>query len=55
MREKDELSLWEPYNLQYEYHFVWATKYRYKILKGDLGQQVRDLARQTCEAHGIQD
>jgi len=32
-----------------EYHFVWVTKYRYRVLNGDVGLRVRDLARQTCE------
>jgi REP element-mobilizing transposase RayT len=33
-----------------QYHFVFATKYRYKVLKGDVGLKVRELIRQTCEA-----
>jgi putative transposase len=33
-----------------EYHFVWVTKYRYKVLQGDVGQRVRERVRQTCEA-----
>ena len=33
-----------------EYHFVWVTKYRYKVLKGDVAERVRELVRQTCEA-----
>ena len=32
-----------------EYHFVWVTKYRYRVLIGDVGLRVRDLIRQTCE------
>ena len=32
-----------------EYHFVWVTKYRYRVLTGDVGLRVRELARQTCE------
>ena len=32
-----------------EYHFVWVTKYRYEVLKGDVGERVRELVRQTCE------
>jgi len=32
-----------------EYHFVWVTKYRYRVLTGDIGHRVRELARQTCE------
>ncbi len=35
------------YNI--EYHFVWASKYRYQVLKGDVGLRVRELIRQTCE------
>ena len=31
-----------------EYHFVWVTKYRYKVLQGDIAERVRDLVRQTC-------
>ena len=36
-----------------EYHFVWVTKYRYKVLKGDVAGRVRELVRQTCEAFEI--
>ena len=36
-----------------EYHSVWVTKYRYKVLQGDVGQRVRELVRQTCEAFEI--
>ena len=36
-----------------EYHFVWVTKYRYKVLTGDVGLRVRELIRQTCEAFEI--
>ncbi|MFZ1537164.1 MAG: IS200/IS605 family transposase [Chromatiaceae bacterium] len=36
-----------------EYHFVWVTKYRYKVLQGDVGQRVRELVRQTCEEFEI--
>ena len=37
-----------------EYHFVWATKYRYNVLQGDLAERVRELVRQTCEVFEIQ-
>lgn len=37
-----------------EYHFVWVTKYRYKVLTGDVALRVRELVRQTCEAFEIQ-
>lgn len=36
-----------------EYHFVWVTKYRYQVLKGEVGERVRELVRQTCEAFEI--
>jgi Transposase IS200 like len=36
-----------------EYHFVWVTKYRYKVLKGDVAARLRELVRQTCEAFEI--
>ena len=38
---------------QIEYHFVWVTKYRYKVLSGELAEQVRELVRETCEAFEI--
>ena len=37
-----------------EYHFVWVTKYRYKVLVEDVALRVRELVRQTCEAFEIQ-
>ena len=39
------------YNI--EYHFVWVTEYRYKVLTGDVAVRVRELVRQTCEAFEI--
>ena len=36
-----------------EYHFVWVTKYRYQVLKGDIAERVRELIRQICEAFEI--
>ena len=36
-----------------EFHFVWVTKYRYKVLTGDVALRVRELVRQTCEAFEI--
>ncbi len=35
------------------YHFVWATKYRYHVLVGDVALRVRELVRQTCEQFEI--
>ena len=39
------------YNI--EYHFVWVTTYRYKVLTGDVALRVRELVRQTCEIFEI--
>ena len=36
-----------------QYHFVWVTKYRYKILTRDIVLRMLDLTRQTCEARDI--
>ena len=34
---------------QCKYHVVWCPKYRYQILRGELGKTVRDIIRQLCE------
>ena len=34
-------------------HFVWCTKYRYKIIEGQIALRCRELIRQGCEANGI--
>jgi putative transposase len=31
-----------------EVHVVWATKYRYKVLKGDIALRIRDLIRRIA-------
>jgi putative transposase len=36
-----------------EYHFVWVTKYRYQVLRGDVALRVRELVKQTCESFEI--
>jgi putative transposase len=33
-----------------KYHFVWITKYRYKILRERIAERARDLLRQICQA-----
>ena len=37
-----------------KYHIVWITKYRKKILKGDIGVRTRDIIRQVCEKFGVE-
>ena len=34
-------------------HIVWATKYRYLVLKGDIQLRCRTILRQICEAEDI--
>jgi putative transposase len=36
-----------------KYHFVWITKYGYKILRGRVAERARDLLRQICQARGV--
>ena len=36
-----------------QYHYVWVTKYRYKILTGEVAHRVRELIRQCCETRNI--
>lgn len=38
---------------QIEYHFVWVTKYRYKVLTGEVAERVRELVRQVCATFEI--
>ena len=51
MSEKYRKGSHRVYDIQY--HFVWVTKYRYHILKGDVALRTRELIRQTCEARGV--
>ena len=36
-----------------QYHFVWITKYRYKVLTNKIAKRLRDMVRQGCEARRI--
>lgn len=37
----------------HRYHIVWSTKYRYKVLGGDVGRRIRDIIRQVCNEMGV--
>ena len=37
----------------HRYHLVWSTKYRYKVLRGDIKLRVRDICRQVCAENGV--
>ena len=34
-------------------HIVWVTKYRYKVLEGDIQKRCRELVKQICDAEDI--
>ena len=36
------------------YHFVFITKYRKPVLKGDIAREVRDLTREICRTYDIE-
>ena len=36
-----------------KYHFVWVTKYRYKILDNSIGQRLKMLLIQSFQSRGI--
>lgn len=33
----------------HRYHVVWATKYRYRVMQGEVRERLRTIIRQTCE------
>ncbi|MBL4544282.1 MAG: transposase, partial [Rhodobacteraceae bacterium] len=37
----------------HRYHVVWATKYRYKVLTGDIRERARKIIRQSCDELGV--
>ncbi len=37
----------------HRYHLVWAPKYRYKVLIGDVRLRVREIIRQVCAEMGV--
>ena len=37
-----------------KYHFVWVTKYRKKVLVGEVGTRLRELVREVCRTNEIE-
>ena len=37
----------------HRYHIVWAPKYRFKVLHGEVRLRVRDIIRQVCAEMGV--
>ena len=38
----------------FNYHIVWITKYRKRILSGIVAERVRDLVRSICKEHEVE-
>ena len=36
------------------YHFVFASKYRKPVLRGEVGQRVRELIREICRSQNVE-
>jgi putative transposase len=37
----------------HRYHLVWAPKYRFKVLRGEVRLRVREIIRQVCAEMGV--
>ena len=37
----------------HRYHLVWAPKYRFKVLHGEVRLRVREIIRQVCAEMGV--
>lgn len=38
----------------HRYHIVWSTKYRLKVLHGDVRLRIREIIRQVCAENGVE-
>lgn len=38
----------------HRYHLVWSTKYRFKVLTGEVRLRVRDICRQVCRENDVE-
>lgn len=45
--------MWVICACHHRYHLVWITKYRYKVLSGDVRFRVREIIRQVCAENGV--
>ncbi len=37
----------------HRYHIVWITKYRFKVLTGEMRLRIREIIRQVCAELGV--
>ncbi len=42
-----------PTTFHRRYHLVWAPKYRFKLLRGEVRLRVREIIRQVCAEMGV--
>jgi REP element-mobilizing transposase RayT len=35
----------------HRFHVVWTTKYRYKVMRGEMRERIREIIIQTCQVH----
>ena len=45
---KNAHSVWDV-----KYHLIWVTKYRYKVLCGEVATRTRDLLHQICQGRDV--
>lgn len=51
MPEEYSKSGYASYDIKY--HIIWVTKYRYRMLRGEVAFRLRELIRQGCEVRGM--
>jgi len=42
-----------PTTFSIHLHIVWITKYRHKVLRGEVAERVRALVREECQKAGV--
>ncbi len=40
-------------DISHRFHIVFATKYRYKVLRGEMWEHIREIIRQICKLMGV--
>jgi len=39
---------------RHRHHVVWATRYRYDVLRGELWLRIKEIIRQRCPELGVE-
>ena len=45
---QNQHSVWDI-----KYHMIWVTKYRYKVLRGEIAVRTSDVLRQVCQGREV--